>query len=59
MRTLGRHADTAKVNALQARLSGVRREFEAIARDCAEERLDHQQHRFGVERLLVDLVKAL
>lgn len=54
-RTLGRHADTEKVDALQSRLSNARREFEALQRDCAEGRLDHQHHRLAVERLFIEL----
>lgn len=54
-RTLGRHADTGKVDALQTSLAEARREFEALQRDCAERRLNHPHHRLAVERLFHDL----
>ncbi len=54
-RTLGRHADTEKVDKLQSRLSEARRVFEALQRDCTEGRLHHQHHRLAVERLFHDL----
>jgi hypothetical protein len=57
-RTLGRHADTEKVNTLQSRLAETRREFETLQRDCAEERLEHQHHKLAVERLFHELTGA-
>ncbi|HEY4180224.1 MAG TPA: hypothetical protein VGM90_25450 [Kofleriaceae bacterium] len=57
-RTLGRHADSQKVDALQARLSNARREFETLQNDCANGRLDHLHHRLAVERLFVELTNT-
>jgi hypothetical protein len=56
-RTLGRHADTAKVDALQTRLSTVRREFEALRQDRHKGRLDPQKHQLAVERLFYELTR--
>jgi hypothetical protein len=57
-RTLGRHADRAKVDALQARLSRARREFEALRQDVASGILDSVQHRLAVERLFLELTQS-
>lgn len=56
-RTLGRHADTAKVDALQTHLSTVRREFEALRQDRHKGRLDPEKHQLAVERLFYELTR--
>ncbi|ADO75849.1 uncharacterized protein STAUR_8094 [Stigmatella aurantiaca DW4/3-1] len=54
-RTLGRHADRTKVDALQARLSRARREFESFRQDARNGLLNSVQHRLAVERLFLEL----
>lgn len=56
-RTLGRHADTEQVNALQTRLSTARREFETLENHCREKRLPHVFHRAAVEHLFTELTQ--
>jgi hypothetical protein len=56
-RTLGRHADVAKVDALQARLATARREFESLKTERSEGRLNVDHHRAAVERLFMALTE--
>lgn len=53
VRTLGRHADTQRVDELQARLSAIRREFEALSNELAQGKLTEQHQRLAVERLFL------
>ena len=53
-RTLSKHADVAKVDALQARLSKARRDFELLRQDLRDGLLDDQHHRLAVERLFME-----
>jgi hypothetical protein len=56
-RTLGRHTDRAKVDALQSRLTRARREFEMLRQDAKSGLLDSMQHRLAVERLFLELTQ--
>jgi hypothetical protein len=58
VRTLGRHADAKKVDELQVRLSGIRREFEALSHERAQGQLTTQHHRLAVERLFHEFSAA-
>lgn len=53
VRTLGRHADTQRVNELQVRLSAIRREFEQLNNELAQGKLTEQDRRLAVERLFL------
>lgn len=57
MRTLGRYADTTKVDALQAKLAQGQRAFIEHRQDLQERRLNVRQHRLVVERLFLDLTQ--
>ncbi len=50
-RTLGRHADTKKVDALQERLSKARREFDTLHSERGRGRMSVVNHKLAVERL--------
>jgi hypothetical protein len=58
-RTLGRHADTRRVDDLQARLSAARREFDILAEHRRSARLPIAFHRAAVERLFALLAAGL
>ena len=53
VRTLGRHADTERVNELQVRLSAIRREFEGLSNELAQGKLTEEHRRLAVERLFL------
>ena len=57
-RALARKADTAKVDALQARLGAARREFEVLKREAAQGRINEADHRSAVERLFDGLWRS-
>jgi hypothetical protein len=50
-RVLSRHAETARVSALQASLAAARREFKTLLQDRDSGGIDQNVHRGAVERL--------